>query len=283
MDVFDHPGRNTLETRDAQLWVLAIALLTVFSLGIAALMYPAVFSSPVVLTAPYMKIVFFGFCALSALTLGYLVDRQLVIRRLRKRLADEQAQRTDLISQASADLLDSLPGLSNFQDRLAMEFRRSVNTEQPLTILTVALGLTRSVLLPAEIITAFGDAAKAIMRRLRGVDSLFFFRAGVFAVILPQTRTADANKAADRITEGLLDASGACDRFTVSIKAFNYPDDTSSASEMERIVRAAAGRTLDGLVSIGERLPRSTRGTKSDATRHQAPGPREDTGAAHLH
>ena len=283
MDVFDHPDQNALEARDAQLWVLAIALLTVFSLGIAAFMYPAVFSFPVALTAPYMKIVFFGFCSLSALTLGYLVDRQLVIRRLRKRLAEEQTQRTDLISQASADLLDSLPGLSNFQDRLAMEFRRSVNTEQPLSILTVTLGLTRSVLLPAEIVTAFGDAAKAIMRRLRGVDSLFFFRAGVFAIILPQPRTGDANKSADRITEGLLDASGACDRYPVSIKAFNYPDDTSSASEMEQIVRAAAERSLDGLVSVGELPPRRTRGAKSDATRYPAPEPQEDSGAARLH
>jgi len=283
MDVFDHLDQNTLETRDAQLWVLAIALLTVFSLGIAALMYPAVFSSPVILTDPYMKTVFFGFCGLSALTLGYLVDRQLVIQRLRRRLAEEQTQRTDLISQASADLLDSLPGLSNFQDRLAMEFRRSMNTAQPLTILTVALGLTRSVLLPAEIITAFGDAAKAIMRRLRGVDSLFFFRAGVFAVILPQTSTADANKTAERITEGLLDASGACDRYTFSLRAFNYPDDTSSASAMEQIVRAASERSFDGLVSIEEGPPASTSGAKSEATRYNAPDQQEDSGAARLH
>ena len=283
MNVFDHPDPHTLNTRDTQLWFLAIALLAVFSLGIAALMYPAVFSSPVILTDPYMKIVFFGFCGLSALTLGYLVDRQLVIQRLRRRLAEEQMQRTDLISQTSADLLDSLPGLSHFQDRLAMEFRRSANADQPLTILTVTLGLTRSVLMPREIITAFGDAAKAIMRRLRGVDSLFFFRAGVFAVILPQTSTGDANKTADQITEGLSDASGACDRYTFSIKVFNYPDDTSSASVMERIVRAASERSFDGLVSIEERPPGSTREAKSDATHYKTLNQQEDSGAARLH
>jgi len=283
MDVFDHPDPHKLNTRDAQLWFLALALLAVFSLGIAALMYPAVFSSPVILADPYMKVVFFGFCGLSALTLGYLVDRQLVIQKLRRRLAEEQMQRTDLISQASTDLLESLPGLGHFQDRLAMEFRRSVNTNQPLTILTVTMSLTRTVLLPREIISAFGDAAKAIMRRLRGVDSLFFFRAGVFTVILPQTSTGDANKTADRITEGLSDASGACDRYTFSIKVFNYPDDTSSSSEMERIVRAAAGRSIDGFVPIEESPPASTGEEKSAATRLNAPDRQEDSGDARLH
>ena len=250
MDVFDQSDPNTLETRDVQLWVLAITLLTVFALGIAALMYPAVFSSPVILSDPYMKVVFFGFCVLSALTLGYLVDRQLMIQRLRRCLAEEQTERTDLIYQTSSDLLDSLPGLGHFQDRLTMEFRRSANTTQPLTILTVALGLTRSALSPREIVPAFGDAAKAIMRRLRGVDSLFFFRAGVFAVILHQTSTENAKKTADLISEGLSDASGACDRYTFSIKVVNYPDDTSSSSEKERIVRAAAESQSDVPVPI---------------------------------
>jgi hypothetical protein len=137
--------------------------------------------------------------------------------------------------------------------------------------------------MPREIIAAFGDAAKAIMRRLRGVDSLFFFRAGVFAVILPQTSTGDASKTADRITEGLSDASGACDRYTFSIKVFNYPDDTSSASAMERIVRAASERSFEGLASIGERPLGSVREEKSDATHYKAPDQQEDSGAARLH
>ena len=56
MDVFDHPDLSTLDSRETQLWILAIALLTVLSSGIAALMYPAVFSSPVMLNGPTMKI-----------------------------------------------------------------------------------------------------------------------------------------------------------------------------------------------------------------------------------
>ena len=283
MRVFDRVDAATLERRDWELWALAMVCIFILTVGMALLMYPTVLASAEGPGGALLRRSYFGFCVLCLLLEIYLLDRQLVIRQLRKRLLEEQRLKARILEQAGADLLESLPGFAHFQDRLAMEFRRSANTDQPLTILTVALGLTRSVLLPAEIITAFGDAAKAIMRRLRGVDSLFFFRAGVFAVILPQTSTGDANKTADLITEGLLDASGACDRYTFSLKAFNYPDDTSSASEMERIVRAAAERSLDGSVSIGERPPRSTRGAKSEATRYQAPDPQEDSGAARLH
>ena len=109
--------------------------------------------------------------------------------------------------------------------------------------------------MPAEIITAFGEAAKVIMRNLRGVDSLFFFRTGLFAVILPQASTWDANKTADQITEGLPDTSGACHNFKLSIKVFNYPEDTSSASEMDRIVRASADTPPRGFAPIGAPLP----------------------------
>ena len=99
---------------------------------------------------------------------------------------------------------------------------------------------------------------------------------------LYEPRSDGNEETAGRITEGLLDASGAGDRYTFSLKVFNYPDDTSSASELERIVRAASERSLDGLVSIEERPPRSTRGAKSDATHYQAPDQQEDSGAARL-
>ena len=132
MAVFDHLGPHTLNTRETQLWILTISLLTIFSCGVAALMYPIVSLSPMMLSGPTMKGVFFGFCGLAALTIGYLVERQLVIQKLRKQVAEDQIQRTDLTSQASADLLESLPGYSHFQDRLAMEFRRSVNAERRL-------------------------------------------------------------------------------------------------------------------------------------------------------
>ena len=47
-----------------------------------------------------------------------------------------------------------------------------------------------------------------------------------------------ARQAANRLAEGLADASGASNRFTADIQVVNYPDHVNSASEMER--RAAS-------------------------------------------
>jgi hypothetical protein len=109
--------------------------------------------------------------------------------------------------------------------------------------------------MPGEIITAFGDAAKAIVRRLRRVDSVFFFRAGAFTVILPQTSSWDATRITDQVSDGLLDASGSSSRYTFEANAFNYPEDVSSASEMERRVRTSVERPLRGFGPLEEALP----------------------------
>jgi hypothetical protein len=56
----------------------------------------------------------------------------------------------------------------------------------------------------------------------------------VFGIVLPGATNAVARQAANRLAEGLADASGASDRFSTDIQVVNYPEGVSSASEMER-------------------------------------------------
>ncbi len=91
-----------------------------------------------------------------ALVVGYFVDRQVVIRHLRAEVESEKHQITEIRREASTDLLTMLPGLNNFCDRLAMEFRRASNTQQPLSLLAVELKPSRAFTDPGEIETAFG-------------------------------------------------------------------------------------------------------------------------------
>jgi GGDEF domain-containing protein len=81
---------------------------------------------------------------------------------------------------------------------------------------------------------ALGDAAKVLSRKLRTEDSLYRLSPDVFAIVLPNTSQAVAQQAADRLSEGLTGASGASNRFTAEIQVVNYPEDVTSASEMER-------------------------------------------------
>jgi hypothetical protein len=56
--------------------------------------------------------------------------------------------------------------------------------------------------------------------------------------VLPGATDEVARQTADRLSEGLADASGASNRYTTDIQVVSYPDHVNSASEMER--RAAA-------------------------------------------
>jgi GGDEF domain-containing protein len=235
MRIFDRIDRQTLDQREWQLWLLAMVTILVLTAGMGMVMYPAVFSSAVALGGEFMRRSFVGFCILCFLLEVYLLDRQLVIRRLRRQLAEEQSLKARILEQASADLLESLPAFSHFQDRLAMEFRRAANTQQPLSLLMVSITPMRELAAAGATATAVGDAAKVLIRRLRREDSMYLFRPTVFGVVLPGLSGEHANRVAERLQDGLMDASGAGNRFGAEIQMVNYPEHTVSAREMEQM------------------------------------------------
>ncbi len=259
MKIFDRVDPLTLDRREWQLWFLALTVILVLAVGLALLMYPAVFAHPVVLSGMTMRKSFFGFCALSVLVLAYLVDRQIVIAQLRKRLAEEQRLIIRVRHEASADLLATLPDFEHFQDRLTMEYRRAAATEQPLSLVMIVLKPSRTLSATIEVATAFGDAAKALVRKLRGEDSIYLFSPGVFCVVLPGVAADNAYRVANRLTEGLEDASGASSRFSFEVRAFNYPEHARSAREIEEAVRAFVPRRTTG--ALGPELGATPAGT----------------------
>jgi GGDEF domain-containing protein len=235
MHIFDRIDRQTLDQREWQLWLLAMVTILVLTAGMGMVMYPAVFSTAVAMGGEFMRRSFVGFCILCFLLEVYLLDRQLVIRRLRRQLAEEQSLKARILEQASADLLESLPGFSHFQDRLAMEFRRAANTQQPLSLLMVSITPMRELVTAGATATAVGDAAKVLIRRLRREDSMYLFRPTIFGVVLPGLSGEQANRVAERLQDGLMDASGAGNRFGAEIQMVNYPEHTVSAREMEQM------------------------------------------------
>jgi GGDEF domain-containing protein len=244
MQIFDRIDPLKLEQRDAQLWVFAIAVIVILTAGLALLLYPAAFSKAVAISGPAMRKIFFSFCALSVLVVGYLVDRQIAIRNLRRRLALEEGRNARLLQQASIELLASLPNFEHFQDRLAMEFRRAAIAHQPFSVVAVSLN-PRNLADGDELATAFGDAAKSMIRRIRRQDSLYLFRPGVFGIILPDEREADGTSITERLAQGLEESTGPSHRFFSDLKIINYPEDASTARDMENLaVRAFPGKAV---------------------------------------
>ena len=236
MRVFDRIDPTTLDRRELHLWLLALTVILILATGTALLMYPAVFANPIVLSGPTLRKTFFGFCALSILLAGYFLDRQLTIQQLRKQLVEEQDRMMQIRQEASAELLESLPGISHFQDRLAMEFRRAFSTQQSLSLLTVQLRPSHELFDETEIATSFGDAAKALLHTLRREDSIYQFRPGAFGILLPGVSAAAAYRVSDRIADRLWAASGASERFSFEIGVINYPEHIATAREMEKAV-----------------------------------------------
>jgi hypothetical protein len=238
MDFFDKVDPKTLDRRHWQLSMLSLAMIVVLGAGVALLMYPAVFGSNATFTGHTPRTLFFGFCALCVLVVAYLLNREYVVHQLRRNVLEQKTQIVHLRQEASTDLLETLPGFSHFQDRLAMGFRRAAQTGEPLSLVLVRLKPSPMFDSPPEVSVALGDAAKVLVRKLRTDDSLFHLSAGAFAMVLPNTYGAEMNQVASRVAEGLADASGASNRFSFDLQVVNYPEQASTSYEMERIANA---------------------------------------------
>jgi GGDEF domain-containing protein len=238
MRLFDQVDSGSVDKRELQLAVFSLAIIAVLVAGLAVVMYPTLESHPIIFSATTLRVSFFGFCGLSVLLLGYLLDRQVTVRRLRREIARAEEKYRELHRQVGKDLLHTLPGMSHFQDRLTMEFRRAVNTRDALSIMVIRLTPNPDVTVPSDVIATLGDAAKAILRKLRREDSLYHFKEGAFGVILPGVTVQNARMVGTRITEGLQDVSGVVARFAHDVKIFNYPQHAATASELEKAVRS---------------------------------------------
>jgi hypothetical protein len=75
------------------------------------------------------------------------------------------------------------------------------------------------------------------VRKLRPDDSLYCVSACAFAMLLPNTGGAETVQVASRVAEGLADASGVSNRFAFDVQVVNYPEQASTAYEMEHIAK----------------------------------------------
>lgn len=237
MQVFDKIDPLALERREFQLGILAISTIAIMATGLAAFMYQTVFSIPVPMGDPLTRRVFFAFCAMSILMIGYLLNRQFVIYRLRARLADDKSRLIKIRSQACADLLKTLPGLARFQDRLAMDFRRCANSKESLSVLLYLVTPNPKISDDNQLTDTYGDAAKALLLKMRKGDSLYLFESGTFAIVLPGFNASSANRLAERFSRSLEDASSSQSQFTFNSRVINYPEEFSSARDMEQAAR----------------------------------------------
>src|SRR5712692_823713 len=181
---------DRLEKRELQLTILAVVFVLVLAGGLAAFMYPLVFLHPVG-NKWTLRVAFFGFCGLTLLFVGYLLERQRTVRQLKQQLLAELERNISLQHQASVDLLHSMPDQNYFWDRLTMEYRRAMSMQKTLSLLLVkAKPANASAKVDRltvagendESSEAWSDAAKAMSRKLRPTDSIYRLSTDLFAL-----------------------------------------------------------------------------------------------------
>jgi predicted signal transduction protein with EAL and GGDEF domain len=244
MRVFDQVDPQRIERRELQLTILSLSVNAILAAGAALLMYPTISAHPVIFGEATSRVIFAAFCVLSVLLVGYLFDRQIVVRRLRNEIAQEHLKYSQLRLQAARDLMSTLPGLDRFQDRLAIEFKRATQSRAALSVLVIQLTPANAVEDANEVTIAYGDAAKAMMRKLRREDSIFSFSLGAYGILLPGAKVLDAREYSARIAEGLSDAAGVVGRFTSAIKTLNYPEQVETAADLDRAVQSLLPRSV---------------------------------------
>ena len=151
-------------------------------------------------------------------------------------MAQDRVRASEALRQASADLLSTMPNFNTFEDRLTMEFRRAAAAELNLSVLVVAVKLSSDFPEANLGMSALGDAAKAVSRKLREQDAVFTLRPGFFGAILPGLDAKGVQRVSARIADGLHDAAGANERFSFRIDTISYPEQTSSAHDLELVV-----------------------------------------------
>jgi GGDEF domain-containing protein len=227
-----------LERREFQLSLFACSAITILAGGLALLMYPAVFANRESSGSRVPQVAFFGFCGLASLLVAYIIERQITIHRLRVQMAADRKKSSEALMQASADILSTMPDFNTFEDRLTMEYRRAAAAEAKLSVLVVSIRLRPAFSESTVAMSALGDAARAVSRKLRDEDSLYILQPGYFGVILPGVDQAGVKRVSERLAEGLSDSAGANDRFTFKIDSVSYPEQTSSAHDLELVVNS---------------------------------------------
>jgi len=245
MGTLNRTELDSLERRELQLTILAAAFVLVQAAGLAMFMYPLVFLHPVG-NKWTLRVAFFGFCALTLLFVGYLLDRQRTVRKLKQHLLTELERNVTLQHQASVDLLQTMPDQNHFWDRITMEYRRAMTMQRTLSLL-LAKAKPAAASAKVDRLTvaiesdgsseAWSDAAKAMSRKLRPTDSIYRLSTDVFALVLPETDVLNAKRIAVRLQEELQDIRTKHGK-AFDITVHNYPEHVKSSHELEDIVKS---------------------------------------------
>jgi diguanylate cyclase (GGDEF)-like protein len=153
-------------------------------------------------------------------------------------VAEYRQIETRLLHLAVTDSLTGLANYRKFADVVDAEIKRAERTERRFAILFLDVDSLKLINDQFGHLTgnqALCRVAKALRESCRAIDTVARFGGDEFAVILPETATADAHRVAERISRRLTDDRDG-PQITVSIGVAVYPTD---GADKESLISAA--------------------------------------------
>ena len=148
-----------------------------------------------------------------------------MFRRLKRQLLDARTAAAAAEQEAASQTFFALPGLDQFRDVLAMEYRRASTSNAPLAAALFAA--------PRESPQALGNMARFLQCILRHGESLYRISDNAVAVILPGMRWSEAASLAAQV-ESLSGLS----KEEIDVSITSYPEESSSLTELQERLRA---------------------------------------------
>ena len=228
---------ESLDRLDGHLWLTAITLVIVLGISLVGFMFPSVFWFGKELPFQAPERFFFSFCILLALVLIYLIQRQATLRSLKRKLFEAQTALRGTQREISMRVFLALPERTQFQDALAMEFRRAAASGSQLSQVAFHLnGATRDQV---------ALLASALTTLVRKGETIYRLDEHSIVVILPNTSLQAAAAFSNQVTK-LAEMENDSIRTSVA----SYPEGVSSLTELEGgLMRMPVSRQLGALLT----------------------------------
>jgi diguanylate cyclase (GGDEF)-like protein len=192
-----------IERKDWWTWAFTLLVILLLTCGIFALALPSFFQNAESLFRIKLKEAVFGLIALVVLFNIYAVHQQILIKRLRRQLAEKQGHSRILRNLAMIDPLTGLYNRRFAEQRLSSEVSRSSRRAHPFCILLLDLNDFKKINdthgHPAGDLV-LQEFANRLSKAIRGSDLAVRMGGDEFLVILPDCQVEQLQSVLARLT-----------------------------------------------------------------------------------